>query len=110
MRRALVAIVVAGLLASAAQAEQMYARGDFNGWDTSAPLIDMGNGMFSATIDLAGKTPGSYYEFKVANADWSINYPTDNVKTSYPNAATLNINYIPAPAADGWNPADNRVG
>jgi hypothetical protein len=112
MRRTFVALLLAGLLASGAMAEQWYARGDFNGWGESAPMSETfaGSGVYSAAVDISTQTPGSYFEFKVATVDWAQNYPTDNIKTKYPALSAMNFYFTPAPAADGWNPAANRVG
>lgn len=112
MRR-LVLVLAVGLLASAALGQDMYARGDFNGWTTNNAMVDMGDGTFTAVIDVSGQTGGNRYEFKVANSDWSINYPGSNVYATYPASPTnLTIFYEPAPTdlADGWMPQANRVG
>ena len=106
--KALTLLATAGLLSTSGFAETMYLRGDFNGWSTSLPLSDVGGGVYSATV--TGGTAGNAFEFKVANADWSVGYPGGNAKSVYNLSGDFIAYYIPTPAADGWSPAANRVG
>lgn len=116
MRRVLLAVLAVGVLASGALADQMYARGDFNGWGTSNPMVDQGDGTFIAVIDISGQTPGTRYEFKVANEGWSINFPPSNVYATYPAGRPLDLHIFYEPLPDpedlleGWLPPENRVG
>ena len=48
-----------------------YLRGSMNGWDTSMPLTNNGDGTYSTTIALAAGT----YEYKAADAGWGTAYP-----------------------------------
>lgn len=107
----LVAVLVVGLVAasvSPAFAQPYYARGDFNGWDTSAPLTGDGFGTFSATI--TGLTPGDRPEYKIATGDWSDSWPGSNGKVVVDGAGEITFNFMPGPAADSWFPAADRVG
>ncbi len=114
MRRIAVVLVALGLMTVGAMADQMYARGDFNGWDANTPMMDNGNGTFSAAIDISSQTPGTRYGFKVANAGWSIAYPGSDVLATYPAGRpfSLTVFYEPAPTdlLEGWLPQTNRVG
>ncbi|MBQ7346183.1 MAG: hypothetical protein IJW45_09025 [Oscillospiraceae bacterium] len=48
-----------------------YLRGDMNGWDTSAPMTDNGDGTWSITMSLTAGT----YEYKAADAGWGYAVP-----------------------------------
>lgn len=50
-----------------------YLRGDMNGWDTSAPMTDNGDGTWSITMSLTAGT----YQYKAADAGWGTSYPAD---------------------------------
>ena len=50
-----------------------YLRGDMNGWDTSAPMTDNGDGTWSITMSLTAGT----YEYKAADTGWGSAYPAD---------------------------------
>ncbi len=53
------------------QEKVYYLRGSMNGWDTSMPLTNNGDGTYSTTIALAAGT----YEYKAADAGWGTAYP-----------------------------------
>lgn len=113
--RYLAIVVALGLLAAGAQAETWYARGGFNNWDTSAPMTDNLDGTFTANIDISSQTPGTRYEFKVANADWSVSYPgSSNVLATYATGRPMNLDVffepLPDDLGEGWLPETNRVG
>ncbi len=105
-------LAAAGLLAAFslitpnAQA-QFFLRGDFNSWGMT-PLVDNGDGTFSATIT---GTPGAGIQYKIANADWSSSFPSQNVWSVFDAAGSFTATFIPTPAADGWGPSGtSRVG
>lgn len=101
-------LAAAGILATTAQAQTWYLRGDLNGWGTGNPLTDNGNGTFSATV--TGGTPGSMFEYKVATSDWSVSYPGSNGKSAFDAAGNFTVNFAPGSFSDGWSPASDRVG
>ncbi|MBQ7345324.1 MAG: starch-binding protein [Oscillospiraceae bacterium] len=73
--------------------EVYYLRGDMNGWDTSAPMTDNGDGTWSITMDLEVGT----YEYKAGLEDWSVAYPADANATVIVSSAcavtfVLNLN------------------
>jgi hypothetical protein len=109
MKKLIVLLVIA-FLATPAMAQPWYARGDFNGWGTTNELVWDGS-RYAGNVSLPGPA-GSYFEFKVANADWSMNYPPDNVKMSYPALSSMNFYFYPGAATDSseWFPRENRVG
>lgn len=89
--------------ASLALGQTYYLRGEFNGWGTSDPLNDMGGGHYMLTM--GGLTPGSLYNFKVANGDWSENAPGTDCRTAADAAGNLTVHMFKSyPFADGWNP------
>lgn len=101
------AVGVTGAMAQA----QYYLRGDFNGWDLSNPMTPMGSGHYMATR--TGLTPGSLYEFKVANESWSENAPGSNARTAANANGELIVHLFTGfPFGDGWMPDNNwwRVG
>ena len=84
---------------------QLYLRGTFNGWDTSTPMTDLGGGLYSATI--AG-TPNTRFNFKVANADWSLGYPGSDVRSVFDAAGSATVYYRAGAAGDGWTASSRR--
>ncbi len=103
-------VVLAAALPAAAQ--PWYARGEFNGWDTSTPMVDQGGGHYTATISgLFPSSPGAeiYNEFKVANADWSINMPGSNAKVATDANGEIHLHlYDQTSWSDGWSPNNAR--
>ena len=51
----------------------MFVRGSMNGWGTEAQMEEV-DGVYTYTMTL---NAGSY-EYKIANADWSLGYPSSN--------------------------------
>ena len=101
-------LLAVSLLAGAnLTAQQLYLRGSFNGWDTSTPMVSQGGGLYSATIS---GTPGTRFDFKVANADWSSAWPGGDARTLYNSTGSATIYYRAGSIADGWNPAADRIG
>ena len=116
MRRFIVAVVAAGLLAAAANASApYYVRGIFGTWDPPTyQMNDDGDGSYSLTIDTSGQTAGSLFQFKCANADWSqVAPPGNNVQLRYV-AGEMTFHFYPNFTDDGWMPPTawgaNRVG
>ena len=112
MRRisCLVALGLVALMSCNAAANPWYARGGFNGWDTSAQLADQGGGYFTGTI--SGLTAGDRFEYKIANADWSANAPGSNGKIIADANGEITYHFWEATSwSDGWEPsAAMRVG
>jgi hypothetical protein len=100
-------IVAISLLAGNLPAQPFYLRGSFNSWDTSAPMTDLGGGVYSATIS---GTPGARFNFKVATADWSASWPGSDSRSLFDAAGSATVYYRAGAFADGWNPAADRVG
>jgi hypothetical protein len=88
-------------------AQPFYLRGSFNSWDTSTPMTDHGGGLYSATISGA---PGDRFNFKVANNDWSLQFPGSDARSLYDAGGFATIYYRAGAAGDGWGPAADRVG
>ncbi len=88
-----------------------YARGDFNGWGTTNPLVDDGtngdlvpdDGIFTADVTIA---TANRYEWKVATADWSISYPTSGNSWLVTTIAdqTVRLTFDTNTYSDGWAP------
>lgn len=96
------------LAASPALAQPYYARGSFNGWGTGNQLTHMGGGHYQGTV--TGLTEGTYYEFKLANASWSENWPASNARFQADASGQATFHLWRTPAADGWSPVGTRVG
>ena len=62
-----------------------YLRGDMNGWDTSAPMTNDGNGCYSVTLSLE---PGTY-EYKAAIEDWTWSCPDVNASVTIVTACDV---------------------
>ncbi len=106
----LVALATAtiAMTATSAWAQPYYARGDFNGWDLSAELADMGGGQFSVTI--TGLTAGDMPMYKIALADWSASWPGSDGRVAVDAAGEITLHFYPGNNPDGWLPTDDRVG
>jgi hypothetical protein len=76
------------------------------------PLVDQGGGEY--TVSLAGLTPATDYEFKIARDDLSESVPGSNVKVRADAEGDVNLNFFELQSetwADGWSPVDeHRVG
>ncbi len=95
-----------------------YARGEFNNWDTSALMTDVGGG--ESTVTITGRTypaPNNpWYEYKIARSDWSQETPGPRQSGSYNNGrvvadASGNItfhHYETTSWNDGWFPNNER--
>jgi hypothetical protein len=119
MRYILVALASA-LLAVPAAAQPFYARGEWDSFGTTYPMIDSGDGIyFTRTID--GLFPGSAdpasndstdYRWKVATEDYSIEAPAgfaQDVHTRANEAGEVHINFWNQTTwDDGWMPNDRR--
>lgn len=114
MKAALVLSVVA-LAAAPVWAQPYYARGNFTGvpatdWGTTNPLTEtpVGSGHYQGTV--TGLTAGNYYEFKLANASWSENWPAGNARFLADASGEATFHLYKAHPVDGWSPAGVRVG
>lgn len=89
-----------------------YIRGSFNNFDTSTPLIDQGNGHFTATV--TGLTAGTDYEYKAAHDDYSGAVPGSNGKVRADANGEIHFHFYELDGGtwtDGWSPAnESRVG
>ncbi|MCP4248490.1 MAG: PEP-CTERM sorting domain-containing protein [bacterium] len=106
-------VLIAGLAimlvaASASAQAPYYVRGEMNGWDTSEVMADMGSGHHMAS--LTGYTSGDMYEYKLANGDWSEQWPGSNGRIMVDGAGEMNFHLRLGAFADGWFPTENRVG
>ncbi len=103
MRRIGLAVVVAGLLVAAANAETYYVKGIFGDWGNTYPMNDDGDGSFSLTLDTSGQVAGTTFQFKCANGDWSQNAPPNNAQLRYINGG-ITFHFYPNFVDDGWMP------
>lgn len=67
--------------------DTLYLRGSFNNWGTMLPLTDNGDGTYSTTIALAA---GSH-AFKVANKDYTAQWPHNNYVLNLDRASTVTV-------------------
>jgi hypothetical protein len=104
-------LAVAVMLTTAAVAQPVwYARGDWNGWDTSDPMDFQFDSYYTKTItDL---TTGQGYEYKIADADWTMWAPGSNGKVPGDANGEINFHFWDIETwDDGWEPsAKRRVG
>lgn len=107
----LVAVLAFACLASVASA-QPFVVGGFQGWALpGTPMTEIVAGShYQLTVTgLAGEQ-----DFKVNTIDdgtWDNAYPTDNRESDFgAGPGDLTINWFPGAHADGWNPAQDRVG
>ena len=107
---AIVGIVVQVGNSAMAGSLDWYARGDYNGWDTSAQLADQGGGHFMGTI--SGLTPGDRFNYKIAREDWSASAPGSNGRVVADANGEINYHFRESTSwGDGWEPsAAMRVG
>jgi len=85
-----------------------YAKGDFNAWGTTDIMTDMGGGHWQGTV--AALTPGSQYEYKLADENWTESWPGSNGKIEADGSGTATFHLWLTPPADGWEPSGPRVG
>ena len=67
--------------------DTLYLRGSFNDWGTIQPMTDNGDNTYSTTIALAAGT----HEFKVANEDYTGQWPTNNYVLNLDRAANVTV-------------------
>jgi len=105
-------LAAAGLAAASATVAQAqpYAVGVFNGWNPSSTQMTGGPTVYSYVA--SGGTAGNVDEFKIlANSgDWNSTYTPNNVWTKFDATGGNTFYFYPGVAADGWEPAANRVG
>lgn len=106
-------LIVAALatVAVAANAQPFFLRGEFNGYDTSLQMTDLGGGVFEATA--TGLVVGQKYRFKAANADFSIQTPGAfrDVAARANSAGQIRARFYSNPTpTDGWMPNGPRLG
>jgi hypothetical protein len=99
-----------GALAGQATAQPYYARGEFNGWGLANPMTLVSGVHHSATV--TGLTPDTFYEYKCASEDWSINAPGSNGRILAPSSGEVTFHFYDQEAwSDGWKPdAKRRAG
>ncbi len=107
-KRGLMALAVAVSLPAAAVADPWFVRGDFNGWSLDDQMTEVAPGHYQATV--TGLTDGATYEFKVADEDWTADWPGSNARIRADASGELTVNLWLDPPADGWLPAGTRVG
>jgi hypothetical protein len=52
---------------------ELFVRGGFNGWGIDNPLVDKGNGVYEASLQV----PPGYHGFKIGSRDWSAEWVVD---------------------------------
>ncbi len=67
--------------------DTLYLRGSFNEWGTTHTMTDEGYGIYSTTLSLDGGT----HEFKIANEDYSSEWPASNYVLSLDYHADVNV-------------------
>lgn len=87
-----------------------FARGQWNNFDQSNPMTDIGGGVFETTV--SGLTVGQAYNYKLANADFSQDAPPGAFKngTAVANAngeITFHL-FNQTSWSDGWKPDNQR--
>lgn len=89
---------------------QFFVRGEFNGWGLDDPMTDQGADLH--THQLTGLTPGGMYLFKIANDDWSIQWPGNDARVmADPQGEILFRAFDSDTWTDGWLPNNvRRVG
>jgi hypothetical protein len=97
-----------------------YARGSWNGFDLSDQMVNNGGGLYTHTE--TGLTTGTFYEFKAANNDFSIQAPENapppdpqgprNVKAPADADGEISLRFFFNNAwTDGWMPNNQyRIG
>jgi hypothetical protein len=107
----LLSLVVLGLFALPAHAQNWYARGDFTGWEPTLQMMDQGNGYY--TLPITGLAPESYFEFKIARDTWNgEERPFSNAKVLSNTAGEIFLHFWDIDTwDDGWLPNNSeRVG
>ena len=107
-KRGLMALAVAVSLPAAAVADPWFVRGDFNGWSLDDQMTEVAPGHYQATV--TGLTDGATYEFKVADEDWTADWPGSNARIRADASGELTVNLWFDADGDGWSPAGTRVG
>ena len=109
MRQTLFSVAVAVVAtASTANAQPFFARGEFNGWDLSTPMTQIGPDFYQATA--VGLNPGDLHEFKIADENWTVSWPGSNARVAVDASGEINFNLMLGSFSDGWFPDENRVG
>jgi uncharacterized protein YjbI with pentapeptide repeats len=94
--------------------KELYARGTWNGFDQSNPLVHQGDGHYEVTV--TGLAPGALHNFKVADADYSLIVPagtSNDVRLAADANGEINLHFWDPTTAwtDGWFPVyEPRVG
>ncbi|HVT30003.1 MAG TPA: PEP-CTERM sorting domain-containing protein, partial [Lacipirellulaceae bacterium] len=87
-----------------------FARGTFNNYDESIPMTDEGGNVWDATV--TGLTPGTAYNYKLANDDYSQDAPQgafrDGTVPANDNGEIHFHLFNQTTWSDGWNPSDTR--
>jgi PEP-CTERM motif len=98
---------------------QFYARGEFNGYDLSIPMTDIGGGVYEAIVNPTNApnanpplAPGNLYKFKLATSDYSQDAPQgafrDGKVAADDNSQIHFYLYNQTSWTDGWNPSNER--
>ncbi|MBN1640470.1 MAG: alpha-amylase [Anaerolineae bacterium] len=114
---ALALSLLAAFLPAASASAVWYARGDFNGWGTTDPMLDdgtggdaaAGDGIYTAQITIAA---AGRYEFKVATDSWSPSYPGSGNSWFVTSASdeVVILTFDTNVYADGWLPEMHAIG
>jgi len=104
------AAMVVVVTATSAWAQPYYARGDFNGWpsDTTDQMTEVTTTHYTHTI--TAQPAGALQEYKISVLDWSLTWPGSNGMVAVDALREVNFHFYPDTFADGWSPAQDRVG
>jgi hypothetical protein len=87
-----------------------WARGEFNGYDQSIPMTDIGGGVFEAAV--TGLTTGQIYKYKLANANYSQEAPQGafrDGKVAADSNGEIHFHLFNQTTwTDGWKPDNQR--
>ena len=100
--KTILAIGAVAAMSTAAVAQPYYVRGDFNGWAGIANPLNLVSGDHYSTV-VTGLTPGTRYEFKGTNDDWSFNGPNGNVQARADASGEIEVHFYAGPANDGFH-------
>ncbi len=110
MKKFLITIIVAGVLASPTFAAY-YVAGDFQGWDPGSSVMtetSPGSGIWTEMF--GGLVANSRHEFKITQGDWSWNFPGANSWLYADPSGNITITYDANTYSDGWSPTSQRIG
>jgi len=102
------AAMVVAVTATSAWAQSYYVRGDFNGWQPTDQMTEVTTTHYTHTI--TAQPAGALQEYKITVLDWSLTWPGSNGRVAVDALGEINFHFYPKTFADGWSPAQDRVG